>query len=241
MEMELHALVPFGGVLPLRGGFLRNGGDIDRHVVIVAVEDHVAAHREIVADADLIEDRLIVALADVLGNVDAAGIVRHIEAQYRSVRFLYFPAVRGKDLARHAHRAGLQRQFGDIRSVVILRQLAEEDVTALRLLCGGFCLLFRRRGLFLRRGRCGRIAGDLHPRKPVFRRDTPFEHGDIRRRAGRGKAGGNVHRPLLARDDNVFHLCQLQSAALIPQGGAAAEHIQKFDFLCHELLVLSFN
>ena len=56
-----------------------------------------------------------------------------------------------------------------------------------------------------------------------------------------GKAGGNVHRPLLARNDNVFYLCQLQSAALIPQGGAAAEHIQKFDFLCHELLVLSFN
>lgn len=54
VEMELHALVPFGGVLPLRGGFLRNGGDIDRHVVIVAIEDHVAAHREIVADADLI-------------------------------------------------------------------------------------------------------------------------------------------------------------------------------------------
>ena len=241
VEMELHALVPFGGVLPLRGGFLRNGGDIDRHVVIVAIEDHVAAHREIVADADLIEDRLIVALADVLGNVDTAGIVRHIEAQHRGVRFLYFPAVHGKDLARHAHRAGLQRKLGDIRSVVVLRQLAEEDVAALRFFRRGLCFLFRRRGLFLRRGRRGRIAGDLHPREPVFRRNAPFEHGDIRGRAGRGKAGGNVHRPLLARDDNVFHLCQLQPAALIPQGGAAAEHIQKFDFLCHELLVLSFN
>ena len=241
VEMELHALVPFGGVLPLRGGFLGDGGDIDRHVVIVAVEDHVAAHREIVADADLIEDRLIVALADVLGNVDAAGIVRHIEAQYRSVRFLYFPAVRGKDLARHAHRAGLQRKLGDIRSVVVLRQLAEEDVAALRFFRRGLCFLFRRRSLFLRRGRRGRIAGDLHPREPVFRRNAPFEHGDIGGRAGRGKAGGNVHRPLLARNDNVFYLCQLQPAALIPQGGAAAEHIQKFDFLCHELLVLSFN
>ena len=173
--------------------------------------------------------------------MDAAGIVRHIEAQHRGVRFLYFPAVRGKDLARHAHRAGLQCKLGDIRSVVVLRQLAEEDLTALRFFRRGLCFLFRRRGLFLRRGRRGRIAGDLHPREPVFRRNAPFEHGEIGGRAGRGKAGGNVHRPLLARNDNVFYLCQLQPAALIPQGGAAAEHIQKFDFLCHELLVLSFN
>ena len=98
VEVELHALFLRSVRTDLRFGLDYRVG-LDDHVVVELVIGRPAADDERRAGLYLAEDGGVLALVEELVYADAAGVVGHVETEYRGAALLYLTVVDGKDLA----------------------------------------------------------------------------------------------------------------------------------------------
>ena len=163
MQMQLHALV-LRGVLALGRLELLDGIRLHDHLVVIAVEGHLALNAHPHARLHvLFQNGLCLVRLHELVDADGAGVVGHIEADHIRVALFELAVLDGKDLAldHDTEHVEIQIADGDFFPVegLAVEQIAARLGRSRAHGAGGLCR--RLRGLLRQRGRVfDRLAAD---------------------------------------------------------------------------------
>ena len=226
VHVQLHAF--FRRVVGADGFFaLHDAARIDNKVVVIFAEDDLALHEKVHAGPDRVDDRAVVVRAQEFAHTDRAGVVGHVEAQHRAAVF-HRTAGNGDHVAFDADLAGVHPERAHLDGLR-LDGLAHEHA-ALRRLAGA------RRGAD-GGGRGGLLArivrDDRRAGKRIITLEPLGEQRDIRH-GGHGREERIDCEDLLGKIDlQLGDTGLVQTAAAVPEIGAAGEHRQKGSVLAH--------
>ena len=146
MQMQLHALV-LRGVLALGRLEFLDGIRLHDHLVVIAVEGHLALNAHPHARLHVFQNGLCLVRLHELVDADGAGVIGHIEADDICVALFELAVLDGKDLAldHDTEHVEIQLADGDFFPVegLAVEQIAARLGRSRALAAGGLC---RRRG-----------------------------------------------------------------------------------------------
>ena len=152
VQMQLHTLRSFCGVLPLRQRAGHHGEGLEHHLIVVAVQFQTALHLQHSTQFHVLQNGLGFVCFQEAVDPHGTGIVGDIEADDPGIPLFQLLVVNGKHTALHHNAAHIQLQLPQGRGIA-LEGLAEEGLA-----------LYRGSSLFLL-GSFGRNRQSLNSRR----------------------------------------------------------------------------
>ena len=111
MQVQLHPLHPFRGVLSLGKAAGLHGVGLEHHFVLKTVLDELSLHPQHRADIHIFQDWFCLVCLHKFANTHGIGVVGHVEFYNIGVALFQLLVVDGKYLSLHNHRAHVHAQI----------------------------------------------------------------------------------------------------------------------------------